>query len=216
MTNFIEADHYSQVPPEAWPWKSFTPEEIACRGTGKIRISKIAMNNLQRLRDALGAPMIINSAYRSPEHNVRVGGAKNSYHVQGLAFDVSMANHDPEVFERAALANGFTGLGFYPPKKGGFIHIDIGPRRTWGSRWKGPKFDAEPKDKTPKRIAGAVGLTGLATSAVEAVKPETLAEIQHTVQPWAAAAPIFQTIFAACGVGIVGWMIWTKFIKGAP
>lgn len=127
MSNFIEAEHYSQVPPEAWPWKSFTPEEIACRGTGKIKISKFAMARLQALRDALGCPMIINSAYRSPEHNKRVGGAKNSYHVQGLAFDVSMANHDPEDFERKAKVAGFTGLGFYPPKKGEFIHIDVGP-----------------------------------------------------------------------------------------
>ena len=44
-----------------------------------------------------------------------------------------MANHDPEAFEAAARAVGFRGFGFYP--RSGFIHIDLGPARSWGERF---------------------------------------------------------------------------------
>ena len=44
-----------------------------------------------------------------------------------------MANHDPEEFEAAARAIGFKGSGFYP--RSGFIHIDLGPARSWGVRF---------------------------------------------------------------------------------
>ncbi len=74
--------------------------------------------------------MIINSAYRSPEHNRRVGGAKASQHLEGKAFDVSMANHDPVEFMAAARKAGLRGIGTYP--RSNFVHIDIGPARTWG------------------------------------------------------------------------------------
>lgn len=42
---------------------------------------------LEGVRIALGAPIIINSGYRSPELNKAVGGAKNSQHLAGEAVD---------------------------------------------------------------------------------------------------------------------------------
>ena len=47
---------------------------------------------------------------------------------EGIAFDIAMGNHDPEVFEAAARAVGFRGFGFYP--RSGFIHVDLGPRHA--------------------------------------------------------------------------------------
>jgi uncharacterized protein YcbK (DUF882 family) len=35
------------------------------------------------LRDRLGKPLIVRSAYRSPEHNRAVGGATQSKHMDG-------------------------------------------------------------------------------------------------------------------------------------
>lgn len=214
---FVEADEYRRIPANQWPWPSFSPQEIACRGTGKIKISVEAMGRLQALRALLNAPLIINSAYRSPEHNRKVGGARNSQHLQGHAFDVSMQNHDPVAFEAAARKCGFTGFGFYPPKKGNFIHLDCGPPREWGARWKAPKHDAEPKAQfisAPKAAATAAPIT--VAAAFEAVKPENLAQIQSVVQPMIPYASIFQTLFVVCGVGIVAWTIWQKFFKRAP
>lgn len=215
--SFIEAEHYSKVPPAAWPWKSFPPAEIACRGSGEIKISVDAMNRLTALRCMIGAPMIINSAYRSPAHNKRVGGARNSQHVQGIAFDVSMDNHDPEVFVAAAKACGFTGIGWYPPGKGNFIHLDTGKPRTWGTPWKAPKHQPEPKAKfisTPAAVATTTVTT--VAAAFEAVNPENLAAVQQVVQPMIAYSDIFQGVFVACGVGIVGWTVYKRFFKRAP
>ena len=125
--------HWRDVPAAAWRWPNFSPAEIACRGTGKLLVNEAALDELQALRLRLGKPLIIRSAYRSPEHNRAVGGAKASKHMEGIAFDVAMANHDPEAFEAAARAIGFKGFGFYP--RSGFIHIDLGPARSWGERF---------------------------------------------------------------------------------
>jgi zinc D-Ala-D-Ala carboxypeptidase len=106
--------HWRDVPAAAWRWPNFSPAEIACRGTGKLLVNTAALEKLQALRAALAKPLIIRSAYRSPEHNRAVGGARASKHMEGVAFDVAMANHDPEAFEAAARAVGFQGFGFYP------------------------------------------------------------------------------------------------------
>ena len=130
-TTFYE--HWRDVPDKAWRWTNFSPAEIACRGTGKLLINESALDKLQALRDRLGKPLIVRSAYRSPEHNRAVGGATRSKHMDGAAFDVAMSNHDPVAFEAAARAIGFLGFGFYP--RSGFIHVDLGPARQWGERF---------------------------------------------------------------------------------
>ena len=117
----LEYASYKDVPKSAWRWKNFSPAEIACRGTGKLKINAEAMDKLQALRTKLGKPLIVRSAYRSPEHNKAVGGAKASKHMLGEAFDISMANHDPEVFEAAARTVGFLGFGYYP-RSGLYAH----------------------------------------------------------------------------------------------
>lgn len=77
--------------------------------------------------------MIVLSGYRSPEHNRRVGGARASKAHGQHGFDISMSNHDTVAFEAAARRAGFLGFGFYP--RSGFMHIDLGPARTWGERF---------------------------------------------------------------------------------
>jgi hypothetical protein len=162
------------VPANTWRWPSFSPREIACKGTGSILINENALDKLQALRNRLGKPLILTSAYRSPEHNKRVGGAKGSKHMEGIAFDVRMENHDPHEFEAAARAVGFTGFGYYP--KSGFLHIDTGPARSWGKPWPKTATDwpVEPprqpeklsEDKQAQAVAGA-GVAGAVAAAVE-------------------------------------------------
>lgn len=81
--------HWRDVPSNTWRWPNFSAAEIACRGTGAIKINPEAMDKLQALRDRLGKPLIIRSAYRSLEHNRAVGGAPASKHMQGTAFDIA-------------------------------------------------------------------------------------------------------------------------------
>jgi hypothetical protein len=124
---------WRDVPPGFWSWPNFMPKELACKGTGKLMIDVQALNSLQDLRRRVGQPMRLTSAYRSPEHNARVGGSPNSKHMLAEAFDVQMAGHDPLEFELLARESGFKGFGFYPAS--GFMHIDMGPAREWGTRW---------------------------------------------------------------------------------
>ena len=49
---------------------------------------------LQTIRNELHLPIIINSAYRSPEVNAKVGGVASSYHVKGLAADIRCSDMD--------------------------------------------------------------------------------------------------------------------------
>jgi len=121
------------VPPSAWCWPNFRPKELACRGTGKLLIQRRALDALQALRRDVGKPLVIASAYRSPEHNAKVGGAKDSRHMRGDAFDVVLAGHDPLALVMAAKRVGFTGFGYYPHATPPFLHIDMGAPRAWGA-----------------------------------------------------------------------------------
>jgi zinc D-Ala-D-Ala carboxypeptidase len=143
--------NWRDVPERAGRWPNFSPTEITCRGTGKLLVNEPALDKLQSLRDRLGKPLIVRSAYRCPEHNRAVGGAKSSKHLHGAAFDIDMANHNPSAFEAAAREVGFLGFGFYP--RSSFMHIDLGPVRQWGERFPVPAtaFAAE---TPPARGAG--------------------------------------------------------------
>ena len=181
--------HWRDVPERAWRWKNFSPAEIACRGTGQLKLHPEAMDKLQALRDRLGKPLIVRSAYRSPEHNRRVGGARRSKHMDGTAFDIAMANHDPVAFETAAREVGFLGFGAYP--RSGFMHIDLGPARQWGEPFP-PRTVPFATEAPPAREVlaesrtlcgtGAAGLATVGAAGVE-VAQEVLAEAQGAVLP---------------------------------
>jgi len=133
--------NWKDYPMSEWRWPSFSPQEIACRGTGRLLVVPYAMDKLQALRDRVGKPMIVNSGYRSPEHNRAVGGAKNSMHMKGIAFDVRMDNHNPADYIAAAKQVGFTAIGTYPRQ--GFVHVDArGSAASWGDPF--PKRPATP------------------------------------------------------------------------
>ena len=48
--------HWRDVPERSWRWKNFSPAEIACRGSGSLRINEDALDKLQALRDRRGNP----------------------------------------------------------------------------------------------------------------------------------------------------------------
>lgn len=133
--------HFSDYPADQWHWENFTPEEMACNGDGLLMIDGDSMDKLQALRELVGKPMIVNSAYRSPAYNAQVGGAVHSQHLDAKAYDIRMTGHDVHEFEDAARHVGFTGFGFYQRQK--FMHIDTGPERSWGIPW--------PRVAMPKR-----------------------------------------------------------------
>ena len=123
--------HYTDVDEAEWHWENFTPEEIACKGTGLIIINEDAMDALQEFRELVGVPFSPNSGYRSASHNAFVGGAKRSMHRLGRAFDIPIKQGlDRETIHEAAEEAGFTGFGDYNT----FVHIDTGSARYWDNR----------------------------------------------------------------------------------
>jgi uncharacterized protein YcbK (DUF882 family) len=83
--------------------------------------------NLQVLRDAVGKSITITSGYRSPQHNKKIGGAKDSQHVKGMAADIKVAGMTPKevalviegLIESGKMKQG--GIGIYPS----WVHYDI-------------------------------------------------------------------------------------------
>lgn len=110
-----------------WRWPNFTFEELECRdGTGLLLVPG-ALDVLQGFRAHLSRPIIVNSAYRSIGYNKSVGGAANSYHLSGIAWDISVNGIPTVELAKIASAFGFGGIGIYKT----FIHVDVGPRRSW-------------------------------------------------------------------------------------
>jgi uncharacterized protein YcbK (DUF882 family) len=117
--------------------KNFSRHEFACRCCGVAGVRQSFVERLQLLRNLIGKPIIVTSGYRCPDHNERIGGAKNSFHTQGIAADVK-ADIDLKEFFVAAEKVGFEGIGYYPEEK--FLHVDIGNRTQRWRREKGRYF----------------------------------------------------------------------------
>lgn len=75
----------------------FTWNELTSTNTGllnnptsPVHLVNLAnlWNYLNFLRERLGAPIYVNSAFRTPAVNKQVGGSKCSYHMEGLAADI--------------------------------------------------------------------------------------------------------------------------------
>lgn len=114
-------------------------------------MSDPAMQAWAALNSAYGKSLNVNSAYRDPSHNAKVGGAKNSQHTHGNAFDIDvrgMSEQDRQTLARLALDSGFRGLGVYENS----MHFDVGPARAWG-----PTYS---KDSAPDWALAMVGQAG--------------------------------------------------------
>ena len=121
--------------------KNFSKEEFDCSDGSEMNIAiyhnmvKVA-NQLQILRNYIGKPITVNSAYRSQEYNASIGGAKNSQHIMGRAADIVVKGMSPLavhttielLIEKGDMLQG--GLGLYKS----FVHYDI---RGTKARWDG-------------------------------------------------------------------------------
>lgn len=95
------------------------PEEVE-------RLKALVVNILQPLRDALGKPVTVNSAYRSPQVNAKVGGVPTSQHSRGEAADIRVAGLDPLELARVIrdLKLPYDQLIREPT----WVHVSYGPR----------------------------------------------------------------------------------------
>tara|TARA_R100000734_G_C3301845_1_gene92431 strand:- start:544 stop:942 length:399 start_codon:yes stop_codon:yes gene_type:complete len=126
--------------------KNFKLSEFECKGACEDCTNNCSMpldvyenviklaGQLQFLRDYTGRAITINSAYRSPEHNAKVGGSSTSQHLLGKAADITIDGLKPaevlvlieDLIDMGLMLQG--GLGLYDT----FVHYDI---RKTKARW---------------------------------------------------------------------------------
>lgn len=129
----------------------FPEHELACKGTGVIKLDMRFAAALPQLRLAWGHPLVPTSVCRTPEHNQREGGHKNSLHLTEnpkhwthgtMAADLRWYDWDDDA--RLRFARLAWSLGWSIGLNDVFIHIDrridIGLRQrvfNYGSNWAG-------------------------------------------------------------------------------
>jgi len=119
--------------------KNFRLSEFDCKD-GTEMPSELLPNvlelaeSLQELREILNSPIRISSAYRSLEHNSKIGGSTNSQHLFGKAADIVVKGKTPSqvatmiklLILEGKMKQG--GIGVYD----NFTHYDI---RGHKARW---------------------------------------------------------------------------------
>lgn len=111
--------------------KFFNLSEFECPCCHKVMISEILYQKLYRLRLNIDKPIKINSGYRCTAYNIQVDGEEHSYHLQGLAVDISVPGMILLDLYNVAKDLNFTGIGFYEKKN--FLHLDVRPGKL--SEW---------------------------------------------------------------------------------
>lgn len=113
--------------------KEFESKDGAPSPYGETVVHRELIVRLNAIRSRFKKPIIVNSGYRSPEHNKAVGGVKNSTHVQGIAADIRPEDLKdlPELQKIADELNTHGGVGFYNT----FVHVDVrGEKSRWDNR----------------------------------------------------------------------------------
>lgn len=103
--------------------KNFRVREFACKdGCEFVLISRVLVEILEGLREKIGEEIYINSGFRTPNHNKKIGGALLSYHQYGMAADIRAKTKTPKelytILDR--MMEGWGGLELHDT----FVHVD--------------------------------------------------------------------------------------------
>ena len=101
-------------------------------GSGKL-MNKDLLDMLDLVREKFDKPIVINSGYRTVEHNSSLpNSSPNSSHTKGLAVDIKCTNStDRYNLINCLLDVGFKRLGIAKT----FIHADIDKDKAQGVVW---------------------------------------------------------------------------------
>ena len=121
--------------------QNFNIDEFACNDRANTPVpGKYILNtlhlaqNLQVLRDYLQSTIKVNSGYRTPLYNLKVGGVITSQHLKAKAADIVVSGRSPEevyksiekLIDSGKMTEG--GLGLYK----NFVHYDVrGVKARW-------------------------------------------------------------------------------------
>lgn len=112
---------------------NFKVKEFACNdGSDVVFVAPELVEILQKIRNHFGKAVIINSGYRTPAYNKKVGGATQSQHLYGTATDIRISGVNPKDIAKyvETLMPNTGGIGIYS----NFVHVDV---RRNKSRWNG-------------------------------------------------------------------------------
>ena len=131
---FMSKENKSGKLSKNFNWKEFESKDGAVMPDDVKENIKLLVNELEIIRSAIGKPMKVNSGYRSPAHNKKVGGKSKSFHMKGMAVDFSVPGMTikqikdliEKLISEKKIKQG--GLGTYPT----FVHYDIrGTKARW-------------------------------------------------------------------------------------
>jgi putative chitinase len=113
----------------------FTLNEMTVTSTGldnqptpaHLANLKVSAAGMEKVRAALGKPILVNSAYRSAAVNRRVGGVPTSAHCQGYAVDFRVKGMTPLEICRALVAAGIK-FDQLIEENGRWVHLSFDPR----------------------------------------------------------------------------------------
>ena len=118
--------------------KNFSESELACSCCGKNEMTQETGDALQALRESIGKPLRLSSAYRCPEHNSKVSSTGNSGpHTTGMAIDIACSGKDAWELLSFAMIRSKIWKGIGISQKGNhesrFIHLDTieADNRPW-------------------------------------------------------------------------------------
>ncbi|MGR3760641.1 YcbK family protein [Roseobacteraceae bacterium NS-SX3] len=153
-----------------------------------------AVSAMEVLEQSVGHKLKVTSAYRSPEHNERVGGAKHSQHTHGKAFDVDVTGMSIEQRKELimqARAAGFSGVGVYENS----LHFDVGPERHWGPSYKAESTPAWAREALAAPVGErAVPAARLVASQLQVVIDDAVA---NGMNPLKANQQLVDTVLTA-------------------
>lgn len=118
---------------------NFHIREFKCNDGTKVPTEleanvRLLATQLQALRDHIGIPIHINSAYRTEAYNAKIGGSPKSQHKLAKASDLTTSKYTPKqlatiikkLIKSGKMMQG--GVGVYPS----FVHYDC---RGIEARW---------------------------------------------------------------------------------
>jgi len=113
----------------------FKPHEFDSPGeyeSGLLEMNPSTIEKLNDAREIAGIPFVINSGYRTPAHNRKIGGVANSSHIHGYAVDIAVTNSsDRYKIIEACVQVGFNRIGIGRT----FVHVDNDPSKVKGVLW---------------------------------------------------------------------------------
>lgn len=117
-------------------WSNFTQDELSCTCCGEANPNLEfveLMDIVQEMRDELGFPLPVSSAYRCSSHPIEAKKSKPGMH-NIAAIDIRVSGNKAHKVLELAMKKGFTGIGVN--QKGNhnqrFIHLDM---RDNGTVW---------------------------------------------------------------------------------